>query len=148
MSDDDKIIQEIEYCHSHPFGRILARGSNISEMVDMVSFIRYMLANKIRIATAAVHWLQRVGLRILQLSLDFFVDLFQFFLGELLHGPSNDQPTLVGFRRFRDDVEMNVRNDLGNNSSAKDCKYQMTLRFSPGERSFRCSGQSRYMGTT
>ena len=93
----------------------------------MVSFIRYMLANKIWIATAAVHWLQQVDLRILQLSLDFLVDLFQFFLGELLHRPSNDQPTLVGFRRFRDDVEMDVRNDLGNNSSTKNCKYQMAL---------------------
>jgi hypothetical protein len=82
-----------------------------------------MSANTIWIATAAVHRLP-IHLHGLQLPLDFFVDFLQFFLGEFLHGPSDNQTTIVGFRRFRDDVEVDVRNDLGDHWSVGDCKYQ------------------------
>ena len=62
----------------------------------------------------------------LQLALYFFVDLRQFFLGDLLSGPSDDQTALVGLLRFGDNVEMDVKNDLGNHTSTKDseCRRQ------------------------
>lgn len=65
-----------------------------------------------------------VYLHRLQLVLDFFVNLLQLFLGELLSGPSDYQATLVGLLRFGDDVEVDMRNDLGDHSSTKDCGYR------------------------
>jgi hypothetical protein len=105
-----------------------------------------MSANTIWIATAAVHRLP-IHLHGLQLPLDFFVDFLQFFLGEFLHGPSDDQTTLVGFLRFRDDVEVDVRNDLGDRLVSRGLQISEVLRLSPGEQSFRCSDRSRYVSS-
>lgn len=52
------------------------------------------------------------------------MDFLQVFLGGFLEGPSNDQTTLVGFFRFGDNVEVDMRNDLGDHLSIKDRRYQ------------------------
>jgi len=71
-----------------------------------------MLANTIWIATAAIHRLP-IHLQDLQLPFDFLVDFLQFFLGDILDRPSDDQTAVVRFLRFRDDVEVDVIDDLG-----------------------------------
>jgi len=82
-----------------------------------------MSANTVWIVTAVVHRFTGY-LHGLQLPLDFFMDLLQLFLGELLNGPSDDQTTLVGFLGFGDDVEVDVRNDLGDHLSTTDFRYR------------------------
>lgn len=52
-------------------------------------------------------------LRDLQFPLDFFVVFLQFFLREFLNWPFDDQTALIRFTRLGDYVEVDVRNNLG-----------------------------------
>ena len=72
---------------------------------------------------------------------------FQVLLGESLNGPSDYQAGLVGFVGFGDDVEVDVRNDLGNRPSMKDYKQRVMLS-PPGERSSRYSDGAGYISGT
>ena len=49
---------------------------------------------------------------------------FQVFLRDFLNRPSDDQASLIRFFGFGDDVEVDMRNDLGDHPSTKDYKYR------------------------
>ena len=58
----------------------------------------------------------------LQFPLYFLTEFFQIVSGRCLLWPSDDQTAIVGFRRLRDYVEVDVINDLGNDQSLVDLK--------------------------